>query len=197
MVSGEGGVIDMALLSVIRRWAVREGMPIREISRRTGLSRNTIRKYLRAGATEPRFRLPDRPSKLDPFAGSCRAGCAVRPASRASSGARRSRCTPTSTRWATTAPATAPSLRRACGLVRHDEGGWRCVLPAEGPYFNPALSSFSALAGITSTFGWSFLSASRKSLASPTTTMLAGAGSRSFAAADCTAAGSAAVTEPI
>jgi len=32
---------------VIRRWHFRERMPIREIERRTGLSRNTIRKYLR------------------------------------------------------------------------------------------------------------------------------------------------------
>jgi len=61
-------VIDMALLSVIRRWAFRDGMPIREIARRTGLSRNTIRKYLRAGTVEPKFKVPDRPSKLDPFA---------------------------------------------------------------------------------------------------------------------------------
>ena len=58
----------MALLSVIRRWHFREEMPIREIERRTGLSRNTIRKYLRAGTIEPRFKVPDRPSKLDPFA---------------------------------------------------------------------------------------------------------------------------------
>ena len=58
----------MALLSVIRRWHFREGMPIREIERRTGLSRNTIRKYLRSGAVEPKFKLADRPSKLDPFA---------------------------------------------------------------------------------------------------------------------------------
>ncbi len=58
----------MALLSVIRRWYFREGMPIREIERRTGLSRNTIRKYLRAGTVEPRFKVPDRPSRLDPFA---------------------------------------------------------------------------------------------------------------------------------
>ena len=43
-------------------------MPIREISRRTGLSRNTIRKYLRADIVEPSFRTPTRPSKLDPFA---------------------------------------------------------------------------------------------------------------------------------
>ncbi|VDY10533.1 protein of unknown function [Thiomonas sp. Sup16B3] len=41
-------MIDVATLSVIRRWALREQMSIREISRRTGLSRNTIRKYLRA-----------------------------------------------------------------------------------------------------------------------------------------------------
>ena len=58
----------MALLSVIRRWHFREGIPIREIERRTGLSRNTIRKYLRSGTVEPKFKVPDRPSKLDPFA---------------------------------------------------------------------------------------------------------------------------------
>ena len=58
----------MALLSVIRRWHFRDGMPIREIERRTGLSRNTIRKYLRAGIIEPKFKALDRPSKLDAFA---------------------------------------------------------------------------------------------------------------------------------
>ena len=58
----------MALLRVIRRWHFREGMPIREIERRTGLSRNTIRKYLRGGTVEPKFKVHERPSKLDPFA---------------------------------------------------------------------------------------------------------------------------------
>ena len=58
----------MALLGVIRRWALREGISIRAISRRTGLSRNTIRKYLRSGAVEPKFNVPERPSRLDPFA---------------------------------------------------------------------------------------------------------------------------------
>ena len=58
----------MALLSVIRRWHFRDQMPIREIERRTGLSRNTIRKYLRAGTVDPSFKVPERPSKLDPFA---------------------------------------------------------------------------------------------------------------------------------
>ena len=61
-------MIDMALLSVIRRWHFREGMPIREIGRRTGLSRNTIRKYLRSGAVEPKFKIPVKPSKLDAYA---------------------------------------------------------------------------------------------------------------------------------
>ena len=62
------GVIDVDLLSVIRRWHLREGRSIREIVRRTGLSRNTIRKYLASGVIEPRY--PDRksPSQLDPFA---------------------------------------------------------------------------------------------------------------------------------
>ena len=58
----------MGLLNVIRRMALREKLPIREIARRTGLSRNTIRKYLKAGTVEPRFSVPERPSKLDPFA---------------------------------------------------------------------------------------------------------------------------------
>ena len=58
----------MGLLNVIRRMALREKLPIREIARRTGLSRNTIRKYLKAGTIEPRFAVPERPSKLDPFA---------------------------------------------------------------------------------------------------------------------------------
>ena len=58
----------MALLSVIRRWHFREEISIRDIARRTGLSRNTIRKYLRSGSVEPKFKVPERPSKLDPFA---------------------------------------------------------------------------------------------------------------------------------
>ena len=57
----------MDLLSVIRRWHFRDGKPIREIERRTGLSRNTIRKYLRSGTIEPKFKVPERPSKLDPY----------------------------------------------------------------------------------------------------------------------------------
>ncbi|MEL4073028.1 IS21 family transposase [Ochrobactrum sp. GPK 3] len=57
----------MGLLNIIRRMVLREKQSIREISRRTGLSRNTITKYLNAGTIEPTFRVPERPSKLDPF----------------------------------------------------------------------------------------------------------------------------------
>jgi transposase len=62
------GVLDMAFLSIIRRWHKRDHVPIREICRRTGVSRNTIRKYLRSDVIEPKFQVPDRPSKLDPYA---------------------------------------------------------------------------------------------------------------------------------
>ena len=58
----------MAFLSIIRRWHKRDQVPIRAISRRLGVSRNTIRKYLRSDQIEPKFQVPDRPSKLDPYA---------------------------------------------------------------------------------------------------------------------------------
>ncbi len=58
----------MGFLSVIRRWALRDKMPICAIARWTGLSRNTVKKYLREGAVEPQFKTPSRPSKLDPYA---------------------------------------------------------------------------------------------------------------------------------
>jgi len=39
LAAGDNGVIDMAFLSIIRRWALREHLSIREIVRRTKLSR--------------------------------------------------------------------------------------------------------------------------------------------------------------
>ena len=58
----------MATLSVIRRWALREQLSIRKIAQRTGLSRNTIKKYLRAEVAGPRYAKRVSPSKLDAYA---------------------------------------------------------------------------------------------------------------------------------
>ena len=58
----------MGLLNIVRRMALREKLSIREIARRTGLSRNTVAKHLNAGTIEPKFVTPKRPSKLDAFA---------------------------------------------------------------------------------------------------------------------------------
>lgn len=59
----------MGLLNIIRRMHLREKLSIREIARRTGLSRNTVSKHLAANTIEPKFAAPERPSKLDPFSG--------------------------------------------------------------------------------------------------------------------------------
>jgi transposase len=42
-------------------------MPIREIARRTGLSRNTVRKYLASQELEPSYPARKSPSKLDDY----------------------------------------------------------------------------------------------------------------------------------
>ena len=49
-------MIHMGLLNIIRRMALREKLPIREIARRTGMLRNTIKKYLNAGTIAALFR---------------------------------------------------------------------------------------------------------------------------------------------
>jgi transcriptional regulator with XRE-family HTH domain len=48
-------VIDVALLGIIRRWHIREQIPLREIARRLGISRNTVRRYLRSETIEPAY----------------------------------------------------------------------------------------------------------------------------------------------
>ena len=58
----------MGLLNIIRRMHLRQKLSIREIARRTGLSRNTVSKHLAADTVEPKFATPERSSKLDPFA---------------------------------------------------------------------------------------------------------------------------------
>lgn len=61
------GVITVELLSVIRRWHLRDQMSIREIAKRTGLSRNTIKKYLRSDIVIPQYMGQGRVSKLSPY----------------------------------------------------------------------------------------------------------------------------------
>ena len=60
-------MINVALVSVIRRWHFREGMPIREVARRTGLSRNTVRKYLSSKELDPKYPQRHSPSLLDEY----------------------------------------------------------------------------------------------------------------------------------
>jgi AcrR family transcriptional regulator len=48
-------VIDVALLGIIRRWHIRDQVPLREIARRLGISRNTVRRYLRSETIEPAY----------------------------------------------------------------------------------------------------------------------------------------------
>ncbi|WP_243403574.1 helix-turn-helix domain-containing protein [Shimia abyssi] len=55
-------------LSGFRHYALRDKIPFREIARRTGLSRSTIKKYLREGAVESKFKTHRRPNKPDPYA---------------------------------------------------------------------------------------------------------------------------------
>ncbi|MDM7969649.1 MAG: IS21 family transposase [Paracoccaceae bacterium] len=58
----------MGLLNIIRRMHLRQNLSIREIARLTGVSRNTVTKYLATNIVEPKFATPERQSKLDPFA---------------------------------------------------------------------------------------------------------------------------------
>ena len=109
----------MELLSVIRRWRYRQQFSIREIARRTGLSRNTVRKYLRSDSVEPQFntsRIARASSTRSPT--SCRTCCGRRRRSRASRSGRSSSCTPIWSPSATTAPTIAWRPSRASGRRR-------------------------------------------------------------------------------
>ncbi len=58
----------MSLLSKIRRLRLREGLSISEVSRRLGLSRNTVKRWLAAGeGVEPKYRRSPGATVLTPF----------------------------------------------------------------------------------------------------------------------------------
>jgi transposase len=59
-------VLDVLRWAEIRRMREVDGLSIREIARRTGHDRNTVRRALR-GSVPPCYERPSRPSKLDPF----------------------------------------------------------------------------------------------------------------------------------
>ena len=59
-------MLDVEQWAELRREHFVRGVPIKELVRRTGLSRNTVRAALRS-EQPPAFRVPERPSKLDPF----------------------------------------------------------------------------------------------------------------------------------
>jgi len=62
---GLGSWSDTDLLSVTQDWSFRYQLPIREICRRTGLSRNTIKKYLQSYEVRLQFGAMGRPSRVD------------------------------------------------------------------------------------------------------------------------------------
>ena len=60
-------MIDVAILSVIRRWPLREGVSIREIALRTKLSRNTnsqVPVERQAGAGLPEAKEPEQARRV-------------------------------------------------------------------------------------------------------------------------------------
>jgi transposase len=61
-------VISMEMLGKIRRMYFRDKLSLHQIAKRTGLSRNTIRKWVRAPeATQPAYQRGATFNKLSPF----------------------------------------------------------------------------------------------------------------------------------
>ena len=92
----------------IRRLHRREKKSEREIARITGLSRNTVSKWLHGELVEPKYRRAGRPSKLTPYVDALQqalAADAKRPPG--TSGAPPRRCTRNSRRRATKAATPA------------------------------------------------------------------------------------------
>ena len=61
-------MIDVALLGIIRRWHLRDQISLREIAKRLGISRNTVRRYLRSETVEPAYADRRSASALDVYA---------------------------------------------------------------------------------------------------------------------------------
>ena len=60
--------MTVILFSKIRRMYFRDKLSINEIARRTSLSRNTVKRWLRMpGETDPKYKRCPQPTKLTPF----------------------------------------------------------------------------------------------------------------------------------
>ena len=58
----------MDMIGKVRRMKLRDGLTISAIARRTGLSRNTVKKWLKAeGDIEPRYQRAEQETVLTPF----------------------------------------------------------------------------------------------------------------------------------
>jgi transposase len=57
----------MAMMGKVRRLRYRQQKSVREIARITSLSRNTVRKWLKAPVLEPKYRRGVQPGKLTAF----------------------------------------------------------------------------------------------------------------------------------
>ena len=83
----------MDMIGKVRRMKMRDGVSISEISRKTGLSRNTVKKWLKApAAMEPRYERAQKMGKLSAFEATLVAALKTDATGLGISGARRGRC---------------------------------------------------------------------------------------------------------
>ncbi len=58
----------MDMIGKVRRMKLRDGLTHSEIARRTGLSRNTVKKWLKAASdVEPKYKRAEQSTVLTPF----------------------------------------------------------------------------------------------------------------------------------
>ena len=63
-------MITMEMLGKVRRMYLRDKLSLHEISKRTGLSRNTLRKWVRVpeeSVAPPRYQREQKPTRLSPY----------------------------------------------------------------------------------------------------------------------------------
>jgi len=61
-------IADVAILGIIKRWHFHDQVPLREIAKRLGISRNTVLRYLQSKMTEPSYAEGRSASAIAPYA---------------------------------------------------------------------------------------------------------------------------------